>query len=334
MLTNFLIFHTLFSIILIVICKNFNILVDKKIEKHKKYSTKINSHLIGGLLIVLFLGYYHISIVEKPLLNLFLLLIFSIGFMADTRRINSVSQRFFLQLIIVVCFVNILNIEINYTKMKFFDELLENQLINIFFVSFCLLVLINGTNFIDGLNGIVLVYYLIVFLIILLNLNHFIFDKILLLNIIFVLIILLVLNFLGLIYLGDSGSYTLSLFSGIFLITLVSNNGSISPYLIIVLLWYPCFELLFSIIRRYSKDVKTYKPDTTHLHQLIYKKVVINFKVRNNLISHLISNLIINLYNLVCFIVATKYIYNSDILIFILAINIFLYLILYRFLKK
>jgi len=334
MLTNFLIFHTLFSIILIVICKNFNILVDKKIEKHKKYSTKINSHLIGGLLIVLFLGYYHISIVEKPLLNLFLLLIFSIGFMADTRRINSVSQRFFLQLIIVVCFVNILNIEINYTKMKFFDELLENQLINIFFVSFCLLVLINGTNFIDGLNGIVLVYYLIVFLIVLLNLNHFIFDKVLLLNIIFVLTILLVLNFLGLIYLGDSGSYTLSLFSGIFLITLVSNNGSISPYLIIVLLWYPCFELLFSIIRRYSKDVKTYKPDTTHLHQLIYKKVVINFKVRNNLISHLISNLIINLYNLVCFIVATKYIYNSDILIFILAINIFLYLILYRFLKK
>ena len=334
MMVNFLIFHTLFSIILIVICKNFNILADKKIEKHKKYSTKINSHLIGGLLIVLFLGYYHFSIVEKPLLNLFLLLIFFIGFMADTRSINSVSQRFLLQLIVVVCFVNILNIEINYTKMKFFDELLENQLINIFFVSFCLLVLINGTNFIDGLNGIVLVYYLIVFLIILLNLNHLIFDKVLLLNIIFVLTILLVLNFLGLIYLGDSGSYTLSLFSGIFLITLVSNNGSISPYLIIVLLWYPCFELLFSIIRRYFKDVKTYKPDTTHLHQLIYKKVVINFKVNNNLISHLISNLIINLYNLVCFIVATKYIYNSDILIFILAINIFLYLILYSFLKK
>ena len=68
--------------------------------------------------------------------------------------------------------------------------------------------------------------------------------------------------------------------------------------------------------------------------KLIYKKVVVNFKVTNNLISHLISNLIINLYNLVCFIVATKYIYNSDILIFILAINIFLYLILYSFLKK
>ena len=80
--------------------------------------------------------------------------------------------------------------------------------------------------------------------------------------------------------------------------------------------------------------MKTYKPDTTHLHQLIYKKVVINFKINNNLISHLISNLIINLYNLVCFIVATKYIYNSNILIFILAINIFLYLILYSFLKK
>ena len=73
MMVNFLIFHTLFSIILIVICKNFNILADKKIEKHKKYSTKINSHLIGGLLIVLFLSYYYFSIEEKPLLIYFTL---------------------------------------------------------------------------------------------------------------------------------------------------------------------------------------------------------------------------------------------------------------------
>ena len=120
-------FKNLIFVLLIFLnsCVNYPTNIDKKIEKHKKYSTKINSHLIGGLLIVLFLGYYHFSIVEKPLLNLFLLLIFFIGFMADTRSINSVSQRFLLQLIIVVCFVNILNIEINYTKMKFFDELLE-----------------------------------------------------------------------------------------------------------------------------------------------------------------------------------------------------------------
>ena len=36
MLTNFLIFYTLFSILFLGICRRFNILMDKKIEKHKK----------------------------------------------------------------------------------------------------------------------------------------------------------------------------------------------------------------------------------------------------------------------------------------------------------
>ena len=334
MLTNFIIFHILFSILSLIVCKKFYILIDNKIEKHKKYSAKNNSHLIGGILIILFLSYYYFFVIQKPLLNFFLISIFFVGLMADTRSINSVSQRFLLQFIFVICFVNLLGIEINFTKIKFIDDLLENNLVNIFFVSFCLLVLINGTNFIDGLNGIVITYYLIIFFILLLNLNNFIFDKVLLLNIIFVLFCLLVLNFSGLIYLGDSGSYTLSLFSGVFLINFVSDNVQISPYFVIVLLWYPCFELLFSIIRRSFTEMKTYKPDTTHLHQIIYKKIMVNFKIENNLIAHFISTFTINFYNLICFLVSIKYIYNSDVLIFILASNIIIYIFIYNFLKK
>lgn len=334
MLANFIIFHILFSILSLIVCKKFYILIDNKIEKHKKYSAKNNSHLLGGILIILFLSYYYFFVIQKPLLYFFLLSIFFVGLMADTRSINSVSHRFLLQLIFVICFVNLLGIEINFTKIKFIDELLENNLVNIFFVSFCLLVLINGTNFIDGINGIVITYYLIIFFIFLLNLNNFIFDKVLLLNIIFVLFSLLILNFSGLIYLGDSGSYTLSLFSGVFLINFVSDNNSISPYFVIVLLWYPCFELLFSIIRRSFTKMKTYNPDTTHLHQIIYKKISVNFKIENNLIAHFISTFTINFYNLICFFITIKYIYNSDILIFILSLNIIIYIFIYNFLKK
>ena len=83
--------------------------------------------------------------------------------MADTRSINSVSQRFILQLIITLCFVNIINIEINNTKISLFDEILEINLVNTLFVTFCLLVLINGTNFLDGINGLVITYYIIIF---------------------------------------------------------------------------------------------------------------------------------------------------------------------------
>ena len=105
---NFIIFHILFSILSLIVCKKFYILIDNKIEKHKKYSAKNNSHLIGGILIILFLGYYYFFVIQKPLLNFFLISIFFVGLMADTRSINSVSQRFLLQFIFVICFVNLL----------------------------------------------------------------------------------------------------------------------------------------------------------------------------------------------------------------------------------
>ena len=54
MFTNFIIFFVIFSIILLVTSKKFNILIDKKIETHKKYSTKGNSYLLGGVLLILF----------------------------------------------------------------------------------------------------------------------------------------------------------------------------------------------------------------------------------------------------------------------------------------
>ena len=91
--------------------------------------------------------------------------------------------------------------------------------------------------------------------------------------IVIVLFILLIFNLSGYLYLGDSGSYLLSLFTGFFLIEFSNANPAISPYFIIVLLWYPCFELLFSMIRRFLKKKETYKPDTEHLHQLFYKLI-------------------------------------------------------------
>ena len=49
---------------------------------------------------------------------------------------------------------------------------LKKKAFAIFFTLFCLIVLINGTNFIDGLNGLVLSYYLIVILTIILIFNN------------------------------------------------------------------------------------------------------------------------------------------------------------------
>ena len=118
------------------------------------------------------------------------------------------------------------------------------------------------------------------------------------------------------------------------LINIYFENQHISPYFIILLFWYPCFELLFSMIRRALNKIKTYEPDTAHIHQLIYKKVKKKFNRYNNLTIHFLTNSMINLYNLGCFVIASNFIYNSEIIILMIFVNISFYIVLYKYLKK
>ena len=52
------------------------------------------------------------------------------------------------------------------TKIYLLDKLLSNSSFNYIFVSFCILIVINGSNFFDGLNTLNIGYYLLISLII------------------------------------------------------------------------------------------------------------------------------------------------------------------------
>ena len=335
MYINFIIFFIFLAVSLILICRKNNLFVDFKLEKHKRHSSKSKSFSVGGLLLVSFLFYHFFYLKKEYLIFLYLFSIFLIGFLSDLKKLNSVSLRFFLQIILILFFSQILNIEIKTTKIEFVDTLLSNTYLNSVFVTFCLMVFINGGNFIDGLNTLLIKYFIIIYLILLIPLDTFLIDDInFIKNLILILTILFCLNSLGIIYMGDSGAYLISILTGYILINFSSNNLSISPYFIIVLLWYPCFELLFSMIRRKLSQKKTYKPDTRHLHQMLNDFLKYKFKISNYKFSHLYTSIIINLYNLIIFVISIKFIYNSEILMAILIINILLYLIIYYFLKK
>ena len=152
-------------------------------------------------------------------------------------------------------------------------------------------------------------------------------------ELIFVLSFIFILNSFGIIILGDSGAYLISIFLGIYLIDFANQNYIISPYFVILLLWYPCFELLFSMTRRVTSNLEAYNPDTTHLHQLIYLKI---FK-RNKLdfrINHFLVSVIINLYNFGSFYLGSNFFNDTKILILITFFNISIYIFVYSFLKK
>ena len=334
MLINTSIIFLLTSIITVSFCRKYNFLLDKKSEKHKKYLSNHKSHLIGGFLLFLSLFYFFLFIEIDFFLLSFLFIIFVIGLFSDLKKINSVYLRFFFQIFSIICFVNLLDIEINNTKILIIDSLLKYHLFNVFFVTFCLTVLINGTNFIDGVNGVTIKYFLIIYLIKKIFFNDFAIDQQIINFIISILSILLVFNLLGFLYLGDSGSYLISIFTGIFLIDFAINNQTVSPYFIIVLLWYPCFELLFSMIRRFLNKKKTYRPDTKHLHQVIFMTFQKKFRIQNNLTIHFLTSLIINTFNIISFIFAINYIHNSIALIIILLFNVTSYSYVFFLFKK
>ena len=301
-------------------------------EKHQKYINKKNIPLSGG--IFLLTGFIFIFYQEFILL-FFLSCLFILGIFSDLKIISSPIKRLFLQIILVVCIVYFLNLEINFTRISLIDNFLKNNLINLLFLSFCIVVLINGTNFIDGLNGLLLLYAIIIFYI-LFKLGLFVYlldDKIILSFIVF-LIIILIFNFCNFLFLGDSGAYSIGLILGFFLISVYQFNPHISPYFIILLLWYPCFELLFSIIRKFNFNYSPVKPDVNHLHQLIFFILKKKFFKKKDLFANNLASLIINLYNFVLFFIASNYYTKTDIQLILITLSILIYIVVYLNLLK
>ena len=308
--------------------RNLNFLPNYNGQKHQKFSGLKNIPLSGGVFlafssIILFFSYNYVF-------SLFLLSIFGIGFISDINFLSSPKLRFLIQSILIIFFVLILDIKIHQTKLILLDTLLENIYFKYFFSVFCLLILINGSNFIDGLNGLMLGYFFsIIFIIFNLDLHNYLgIENNLMINLMIILIYLFILNINAKLFMGDSGSYVLGLICGFFLIKIYEINQEISPYFIVLLLWYPCFENLFSIIRKFILKRSPINADNNHFHQLVFfyiRKKISSKKLNPNNIS---SYLII-LYNLIIFVIGSNDPANTQLQIILVICSIFIYLLIY-----
>ena len=148
--------------------------------------------------------------------------------------------------------------------------------------------------------------------------------------------VIFVFNFFSKTYLGDSGSFLLSFLIGYYLINLSNINLSmtkyISPIFILVLLWYPAFENLFSIIRKLLSKKKPSEPDNFHFHHLLFS--YLNKKIKNKKIINSLTAVIINSYNLLIFFLSAKFYDKTNILSYFVMVNIFIYVFFYFFLLK
>ncbi len=334
---NYILYLIIFFIFVYFIFKKYEILKENvNYSDHKKLGKSNRAPIIiGGLFIVTSL------LVLLPINLIFFKIasisIFLVGILSDKNIISSPKLRFFFQISVIFFLVHFEKLNIVRVNIDFIDNLLNINYLNYFFTVLCFAVLINGSNFLDGLNGLISGYFILVLTSTFyisnyhINLNNDIKDLINLLLII--TIIFYVFNLFGIVYLGDSGSYLLSISVGFILIKMHQHTNFISPYYIANMLWYPAFENLFSLLRRFRSKNKISSADKLHLHQLIFRFLKSKTAIKDEWINT-VSGLIVILMNIPSIYIATNYYFHSVILISIIFYNVSFYLLIYYFLTK
>lgn len=79
----------------------------------------------------------------------------------------------------------------------------------------------------------------------------------------------------GRIFLGDGGAYFLGFYVAVLGVLLLVRHPEVSPLCALLLVIYPAYETLFSIYRRVVlRGSSPGSPDATHLHTLLFRRVV------------------------------------------------------------
>jgi UDP-N-acetylmuramyl pentapeptide phosphotransferase/UDP-N-acetylglucosamine-1-phosphate transferase len=78
----------------------------------------------------------------------------------------------------------------------------------------------------------------------------------------------------GVIFAGDGGAYFLGFAIATLAVLLVHRNSEISPWFALLVLWYPVWETIYSMVRRRVRGRSPADPDGLHLHTLVYRRIV------------------------------------------------------------
>tara|TARA_B100000795_G_C22770058_1_gene427481 strand:+ start:61 stop:1092 length:1032 start_codon:yes stop_codon:yes gene_type:complete len=305
----------------------YNILIYLPSLDHKeKFKNKVVN--TGGL--VLFIYFIIINFFELQNIDFyysfFITSVFLIGILSDLRNINA-NIRLFLISIITLIFVVLSNNLLLDLQFDVMNNLLKNYFpISILFTTLCIVILINGINFIDGVHGLAIFYSMTVlfllnyFIYYVLGIDPYIESGIALLPILFILFIF---NINEKLFFGDSGSYLMGCILAIYIIRITNIDEYSYPYLYANFLIYPAFEVFFSIFRKISINKSPYGPDNQHLHQLLQ-----GFFVRKNVNlkkAKIISGISINISVIIFSMIAISFYENKYFLI----LNIFSFAIFY-----
>jgi UDP-GlcNAc:undecaprenyl-phosphate GlcNAc-1-phosphate transferase len=294
-MNNFFLIFLIFLIIFnILICYNANLIanffkiIDYPDKKRKIHSTP--TPLVGGLIffINIFLFFifdmltgshpvtgsqffFDIRIISIKQIAIFLIagfLIYTIGFYDDIYDVKPFRKILFFLLILYILILSNPNFPIR--QLQFFN--LENNIyfnnFSAYLTLFCILAFMNAANMFDGVNlqsSILYSSFLLIFFL------KGIDQKFLLIFLIG-LVIFTYMNMKGKIFLGNNGSYFLSLLISIIIITDHNWNKNYYTEEIFLYLMIPGIDMIRLTIIRFINNKSPFEGDDNHLHHLLIKK--------------------------------------------------------------
>ena len=308
---------------IIAMGKKHNIFMDSSQSlKPQRFHTKTTPRAGGlGVLLGVCFGIVLLLGIEGDFLYFLLggIIVFISGFAEDLGFKVSPTRRLAIQCIgvLIACFgmdAWIENLGLGFEFIYAFGLL---------FSVFAIVGVSNAINIIDGFNGLSggVVLSVCVSIIIVAYQAQILDVAILALVIASGVLGFLILNFpYGRIFLGDGGAYFLGFSLAIILVILTQSQSSIvSPWYGFCVMVYPIWEVLFSIFRKKLAGFSAMKPDSKHLHMLLFKRLE----------SNPLTSLIIVCANAPFIAIATLFYPNTFVLIITTLVFISIYCLIY-----
>ena len=317
-----------------------NLLSDNDYKKpqafHETLTYRLGGTIFFCLLFLSILYLFYSKNIYLPEYISFCSIFFLLGLLDDLKIKFLPKFRLFAMVGSLVVLVILNELYIQKTGLEFLNYLLRIDIFSLIFIILCFLFIINGSNLIDGFNGLLAIHALIIFIV--LFAINFINENSELSYILFY-IILSTLTFLKFnfpkaqIFLGDGGAYLFGTLIALSIIKTSILNPEISPFFFCILLAYLFFEVFFSFFRKILVVRQSpLLPDRKHLHMNLYK--IFLKKNKSKLNSNYLVSIYINSIYLLLIIPAVVFVQNGLFCRYYFFVLFAVYIYLYKILDR
>jgi len=252
-----------------------NARTDPNLAEHRASHVRPTSRL-GGIAVsaAVLIALTYAKVPVKFDILLCALPVFLMGLSEDLHHTIKPKIRLVIASVSASAFIWIQGSLIQSVGLPILDGALSSKLASVLFTIFCLVALTNALNFIDGINGLASGKTMIVAGAIWMFSTSYTEPGLAVLSLaIFTSTLgLFMLNYpQGRIFMGDAGAYTLGFLLAACLITLHHRHPEISPWAILLVIFWPIADMAHSIVRRRLGGKRPDRPDMMHMHHVVMR---------------------------------------------------------------